>query len=85
MFTKKKTAIQIHSQSPELSAAIKQCRIRLDMSPQEFAKKIRKTAEYVHELEQAEIAINTPTLEDCASAFGLSVGELVGQVAVPTK
>jgi len=80
----KTTGVQIHSLSPMLSEAIKECRIALDLSPQEFARKIYKSADFVYDVEQAEIAINSDVLEDSASVFGLSVGELV-EIAVSEK
>jgi ribosome-binding protein aMBF1 (putative translation factor) len=87
----KKGNVQIHSFSPVLSEAIKQCRIAQNMSPQQLAARIRKSTEFVHDLENAMVAIDSPTLEDCAAAFGLSAGELVeialrpGRKASPLK
>ena len=48
----RKSELHIHSLSPMLSEAIKQCRMALDMSPQQFAKKIRKSVDFVNDLEQ---------------------------------
>lgn len=73
----RKTEVQIHSLSPLLSEAIKRCRTALDMSPQSLARKIGRHPAFVTKLENAEVAIDSQSLEDCASAFGLSVGELV--------
>lgn len=79
-----KTEVHIHSLSPMLSEAIKQCRIALDLSPQQFAKKICKSVNYVQQLEQAKIAISSDVLQDSAFALGLTVGELV-EIAVSQK
>jgi ribosome-binding protein aMBF1 (putative translation factor) len=76
MFSRKAN-IQIHSVSPVLSEAIRQCRIAAGMSPEQLAKKIRKSSDFVNDLEQALIAIDSQILEDCASALGLSSGEMV--------
>lgn len=80
----RKPDIQIHSLSPLLSKAIKECRLSLDLSKQEFAKKIRKSPNYVEDLEQARVAITSDVLENSANVFGLSVGELV-EIAVTEK
>ena len=76
MFSKR-SSVQIKSVSPRLSQAIKQCRQALEMSQKDLSRKIRRSVEYVQDLENSAVAIDSQTLEDCATSFGLSVGELV--------
>jgi ribosome-binding protein aMBF1 (putative translation factor) len=83
MFSRKPD-IQIHGLSPMLGEAIKQCRRSLDMPVQELAIKIRKTPDFVLDLEHAKTNINSQILEDCAAAFGLSASELV-EIALSEK
>ena len=83
MYTKK-TDIQIHSLSSLLSKAIKQCRNALDLSSKEFATKIHKSTSYIQDVEQGRIPVTSDVLEDCASAFGLSVSELF-EIAISEK
>jgi hypothetical protein len=45
------------------------------MTPQD------KSPEYVQDLENGKLAIDSQALEDCAAAFGLSAGEIV-EIAV---
>lgn len=74
---KRRANIQIYSVSPILSKTIKQCRCTIEMSTEELAKAIHKSTEYVIDLEQAKIAIDSQTLEDCALVFGLSPSQMV--------
>jgi transcriptional regulator with XRE-family HTH domain len=69
--------VQIYSLSPQLGAAIGQCRQTLNMSVHEFAKKIHKTPDFVFQLERAEIRITSQVLLDSATALDLSIGELI--------
>lgn len=47
------------------------------LSPQELATRLKKPDTFVDKLERAEAAITSAILEDCASALGLSLAELV--------
>lgn len=72
-----KKEIQKIGLSKLLSKAIWRARIALDLSVPELAKKIGKSHFFCHKLERNDIVIDAQTLQDCACAFGLSVGELV--------
>lgn len=73
----KKLDIEINSISPLLSEAIAHCRRALEISVPEFAKSIHKSKEFVYQLERAEIAITSQILLDCATALGISIGEII--------
>jgi ribosome-binding protein aMBF1 (putative translation factor) len=73
--------VQIHGHSQVLSQTIKECRMALNMSPEQLARMIKKTPEFVQDLEKAKVAIDSQVLEDCAWAFGLSAAEMV-EIAV---
>lgn len=70
-------SIQILGRSPALGKAIKRCRVERDMLVSELAKLLGRNATFINQVESAEIAIDTQTLEDCAAAFDISVVELL--------
>jgi ribosome-binding protein aMBF1 (putative translation factor) len=47
------------------------------MLASELAKLLGRNATFINQVESAEIAIDTQTLEDCAAAFDISVVELL--------
>lgn len=59
-----------------LGETIRQCRLYLEISVSEFARKIGRQPSYVRQLEQAQVELSMPLLKDCARALDISVEEL---------
>jgi transcriptional regulator with XRE-family HTH domain len=78
----RKPSLQIHNlRCRQVGEAIKQCRIALDLSVQDLAKRIGRSASQVQDIEEARVAVDSELLQSCASVFGLTEIEIVSLAA----
>ncbi|MBX9571751.1 MAG: helix-turn-helix domain-containing protein [Candidatus Obscuribacterales bacterium] len=61
---------------PSLCKAIRDCRITLGLSAADFAQRLGKPVSYVEQLETASLSLDGRKLKSCASALGVSSGDL---------
>ena len=69
--------VQVYSLSSVIGEAIKQKRISLGFSADQFAERIGKTADFVCRLERAEVSLDSQVFYRCAEVLGMTVVELV--------
>lgn len=60
-----------------LCKAIRDCRITLGLSADDFAQRLGKPITYVNQIEQAELSLDGRKLKSCANALGISSVDLI--------